>query len=185
MILNFKASCKAGVIQKSSSNFGSEKGRRRSPLPQLVMSQIVIQNIDASCLDYCCASKFLNSRFLTSIHSRHSENVTKQIENILMRLGRRLHENKLRQIHKMETRSTWQNLRGASKDENRSETGLIVFSAMWQCYIISTKKWKHSIKDVHSALLNTQPVSLLCNSSLKLFLFGYVDFCFFRTCLLD
>ena len=92
-----------------------------------------------------------------------SEDVTEKIENILLRIGRRLHEsNVMRKNYKMETRS-WRNFGGASKDDIWSKTAITIFSALWQCYIISSIKWKHSIKDVHSALLNTQPVSLFLN----------------------
>ena len=102
---------------------------------------------------------------LTFSPFRDSEDVTEKIEHILFRIGRRLHESNMRKNYKMETRS-WRNFGGASKDDIWSKTALTIFSALWQCYIISSIKWKHSIKDVHSALLNTQQVSLFLNQLL-------------------
>ncbi|XP_063680621.1 LOW QUALITY PROTEIN: E3 ubiquitin-protein ligase rnf213-alpha-like [Bolinopsis microptera] len=106
------------------------------------------------------AAKLISKHVLYNLDSI---NVTENLEQILDRWGRRLHEYTMRRnVSKRETRSSIAYsaiFGGTAKDESWFRIAASIFSGFWQCYIISTIKWKSPIKDVHSALLNSLPLT--------------------------
>jgi hypothetical protein len=102
------------------------------------------------------------------LHFSDKKNITDKLEQILNVWGRRLLDYDMRKsFNKREARMSYaysNNFFGwGARDESWYRIAVSVFSGIWQCYLISTIKWRESIKDIHSALLNTLPVSHSCH----------------------